>query len=601
MTFSLSGSTITQNGTDADLSGLAAIAGVQVISENGHAIYNVGDRQLQVRGSLSLDPEVEELVFGANAPFQTLLIPNGGHLTVGQEIAIGASQNRFSSGTWVRFTDASTDSFRESEASLRVGTGGRLDWFGGALYTNNPVAFMEGSLVTLYSQQCQIIFQTFGIQVRQRSENFDVRGMITRGGFLTLIANPARLAGWQPFDTGNQAVSFSSASPDNQFYIIENFNTSGLSGQHVAFWSNVWGRLVGSDVGTGVIAGGNSNSSNTNRGLYEIRQPVRLTVRAFSGAEVDGVKVYCQDTDNGNRLPPSVLALNEDYRPQRVYTHQFDASGQHTFDADGGILTGVVYKRTGAARNSDVIYDRRSRLNDATDTFRFAFYRYGFGIGVLDARLVGLGGSDLSQTLFDDLNITEPDLGTVLAYVRLANARQLYDAYAAFLSETYSGEESFALARSGDTIDAGGFDVDLVDSGPAFSLAGNTLTVNTGPVFTGSITTTGLITNTGVDVVGVLTDANGTRATFTLEVTGLPPGADVALYLDDGFDPQFLGALLATAIADASGVFSYRHASPGDLVHLQVISAGLEEFNQTLILQAANQSISVQLTEEVNL
>ena len=169
---------------------------------------------------------------------------------------------------------------------------------------------MEGSFVTVHSQQCQAIMQTSGVQIRQRSSNTDIRGLITRGTFITMIANAVRIAGWRPFDSGNQALSFSNTSPDNQFYIIEDFDAAGLSGQHIAFWSQVWGRLISNSEGTSVVAAGNSGSSNTNRGFYEIRQPTDINLRAFSGGSIDGVKLHIADTDNGNRLEAGLSLIH---------------------------------------------------------------------------------------------------------------------------------------------------------------------------------------------------------------------------------------------------------------------------------------------------
>jgi len=563
MPFSLSGSTITQTGTDNDLSGLSSVSGVAVIDERNHAVYNVGNRQIRINGTLSLDPETEELIFGDGAPHQKVQINNGGVFNVGEEIDIGAAQNRFSSGTAIRFTDASTDSFREAEADLRVNSGGTFNWFGGSIYMNNPMAFMEGSFVTIHSQQCQAIMQTSGVQIRQRSSNTDIRGLITRGTFITMIANAVRVAGWQPFDSGNQALSFSSSSPDNQFYIIEDFDASGLSGQHIAFWSQVWGRLISNSEGTSVIAGGNSNSSNTNRGFYEIRQPTNINLRAFSGGSVDGVKLHIVDTDNGNRLEAGVFLQSPSYLDDMVYTHQFDASGFNSFDVDGGILTGVVYKRAGADRNSDIVWDRRSRLNDTTDTFRMAFFGYGYGIGILDVSLRGLGGTTVSQVLFDDLSITEPDLATVQAYTQISDANQLYDAYAAFLFENYEGEESFDLNRMGDLIDAGPLNIVLDPTAPdAFDFDGSTITINTGDNFTGNITTQGIVTEGAVEVLGVITDANGTRATVVLTFSNIVAGSRLLV------QEAVSGNIIFNDIANQSTVtIPYAFSGPTDIIY----------------------------------
>ena len=171
-----------------------------------------------------------------------------------------------------------------------------------------------------------------------------------------------------------------------------------------------------------------------------------------------------------------------------------------------------------------------------------AFFGYGYGIGMLDVPLRGLGGTTVNQVLFDDPLVTEPDLAAVLAYTQIDTANQLYDAFAASLFENYEGEESFALNRMGNLIDAGSLDI-VFDQGAAqlIDLGGNVLTVRTGPSFDGSLTTTGLITlGSGVNVVGTLTDQNGTISLFTF--TGLQDGTEVRVFRESDMTEVGMGS-----------------------------------------------------------
>lgn len=63
MAFTLSGSTITQTGTDTSLSGLAGIAGVTTSQEAGRTIYNIGaGRNLVFGGTLTINASIEGIV-----------------------------------------------------------------------------------------------------------------------------------------------------------------------------------------------------------------------------------------------------------------------------------------------------------------------------------------------------------------------------------------------------------------------------------------------------------------------------------------------------------------------------------------------------------
>ena len=555
MPFTVSGTTITQSGVDTDLSGLASLPEVSASTFGGHTVYSIAAHRLAIAGTLNIDPETEELFFGTAVPLETLTVDNGGILNVGSEIDVGANLNRFSGGTFVRFARTTGSGFRESDASLRVNGGGTLNWFGGALFTSNVVAFMENSNVNIFSQQAQLIAQRLGVQIRQRSENTDIRGLITRGFFMTLIANPIRLDGWSPFDSGSgQALSFSSGSADNVFHIIGNFDPSGLSGQHVAYWSNVWGRLIGNALGSGVVTGGNSDNNNLNLGLYEIRQPTEITVSAFSGETVEGVKVYCVDTDNGERLAPNTIESNLDYLVDREYSHTFDATGQHTFDEDGGILTALTYRTVGGQRTENNERDYRSLNNDSTDVFQFVFGGYGYNIGVANVSLRGLGGTTISQTLFDDTSITQRDRSIVDAYTDINNSREFYDRFVSVFLETSTNEQSFGITRSGDLLDLGSRNLTIDASATeVFQIddAGD-ITIRSGD-FDGSITTAGIVTlENGSTVSGNLIDVNGAVINIT-SPNGLPFNI-LARRADTGAEFAYQHAVLSASFQVPVGV-----------------------------------------------
>jgi hypothetical protein len=84
MTFTLSGSVITQAATDANLSGLAALAGVTVSTQQGYTVYNIGDRQLNIGGTLTIDPEIEMLFVGYDGSGDLMTVT--GNLTIGRAI-----------------------------------------------------------------------------------------------------------------------------------------------------------------------------------------------------------------------------------------------------------------------------------------------------------------------------------------------------------------------------------------------------------------------------------------------------------------------------------------------------------------------------------
>lgn len=520
MSFSLSNGVITQSGTDANLSGLSSISGVTTITNGTQTVYNVGNLRISVTGNLTIDPEIEELSFGTSAPYPMVGVTSTGTLQIGFEYDVGGTTPRYSAGTWARFARQSASTSSDSQSALRVETGGTLHWYGGAMFCKAQVAFMAGSNVTIYSQQAQLIWQVPGNirQLRMLSSLADIRGFVTKGGFVTFIANPTAWSGWAPFDANaGQAFSFSSTSPDNVFYVLENFDPSGMDPtQYGACWSDSWCRLVNGAVGSAFVPGGNSDNNSNNKGLFELRQHLTVQVVSFSGGSAAGVKMRMVDTNNGNRLAANQIESNPDYTADRVYTHTFDSSGEHTFDTDGGILICLIHRRVGGLRLEGFTFDRRSTLDDTTDTFRQVFAGYLYNIGVFDTSLVGLGGTTLNATLFDDPAITETTEATALAYTTQETSARAYDHLKALLVRDFAGETELTCTKNGNTLDFGSLDVTINGTTTGEAVVTSSSVTLYCSTFTGNITTTGTVTFTSATIDGIVTDSSGTTGVLEL-------------------------------------------------------------------------------------
>ena len=55
--------TITQTGSDSDLSGLSGNSGVTITTDEGMTYYDFGVNRLSVKGGLKIDPESEVAIF----------------------------------------------------------------------------------------------------------------------------------------------------------------------------------------------------------------------------------------------------------------------------------------------------------------------------------------------------------------------------------------------------------------------------------------------------------------------------------------------------------------------------------------------------------
>ena len=121
----------------------------------------------------------------------------------------------------------------------------------------------------------------------------------------------------------------------------------------------------------------------------------------------------------------------------------------------------------------------------------------------------------LTTALLPDFSITEANRATVDGYNTIDSTLEAYDALKSLLVANYGGEGETIVARSGDTLDARGFNVVLDPNAPQVrAFDGSTITLRSS-TFEGSITTTGLVTlANGANVSGSVTDVNGTSVTI---------------------------------------------------------------------------------------
>jgi len=135
-----------------------------------------------------------------------------------------------------------------------------------------------------------------------------------------------------------------------------------------------------------------------------------------------------------------------------------------------------------------------------------------------------------------DSTITEATKATVDAYSTLETPEKLYDRAVSWLEGNITTETAFLVSLSGDTIDAGGYNVTIdATAGSAFAFDGSTITIKAS-TFTGNITTTGTFTlANGATIVGSVTDSGGTEFSTTIEVTGL---TSANIYLEDNTGTQ---------------------------------------------------------------
>ena len=525
MSFSLSSTTITQTGTDTDLTGLTGISGVTTFEQNNRRIYILNNRLLTISGTLSHDPENEELFFEDYAAGITLRI-NGTYNLGSYNSATG----RYSTGTALRFGRNSDSNYLESRSDVYIHSTGTFNWYGGTIHSQRQLS-NYGTWNT-YSQEAKLIgYGNVRKEIRQRSTNCNINGLVTKDYSFAAIANANQIENWTPYnDTAIAGFIVSSSFANNTFAITKGFNPSGATGAVSNFWQERWVKFINCFTGSDISVVGLSANSTANLGLVEIRQEVRLKYSDLNGNSLNGVKVSMTDTNNSNRLSANQIQSNPDYTTDRSYTGT-SSSGEVLFDTDGGVLVAVHWRDTGGAQNSNNEVDYRSSGGNSNDTFTFYSCDYSKQITTSTKNLKGANGVDLPVVMVPDLTISESNKTTVDAYTSIDNASKFYDRAKAYLYDNFAGESSTYVTRDGTSIDAGSYNI-VIDATAAsvFSVSGNTITIKSSR-YIGDISTTGTITlSNGATVIGTRTDSTGTNTITTLELTGLKTNTEVRVF-----------------------------------------------------------------------
>ena len=211
---------------------------------------------------------------------------------------------------------------------------------------------------------------------------------------------------------------------------------------------------------------------------------------------------------------------------------------------------------------------------EGTDEFDLAFSSYNHEIKTFERSLAGAEVFTLSEKVSLDASITEQNKATVDAYTTIDTAQQLYDRAKSYLVDNYAGETTTLVARSGNVLDAGDYNIVIDPSATsAFAFASNTLTIKSSGYASG-LKTTGTITiKDGVDITGMYIDGDvlveGEMKNITnVEVTG-------SLRFDSNVDKEIVIANSKLNILENLGTgqlsFENQNSTITDITDAEVI------------------------------
>jgi hypothetical protein len=366
MTFVLSGTTITQSGTDTDLSGLSSIAGVTTETVGGQTWYYMGDTKLSITGTLDHDPETEVLIFGDSAPASTVNIVSGGVYNLGQPITLNGF-TRYSEKLAVFVGNSSgSNTFNSTQGSLNVDSGGTWNWNGGVISAIKAVGSESaGAVVVIRNGIIDFRGQTTtatNVQFRAQFSTLDIINLKIFGGKSTWFDTPVtNFLGYEPIQMVEPLVG--GGAPSDAFFEVRNYAGEG-NVQDVTFLNNTTKttRLINPKKGTDIFGQGHSQQTTATRdGNLEIVSEFEYTLTDADGNPATDVKLFLEDVDSGQRL-------------DRINDYVTDRDLIATSDAVTGIVTGSKLIATQISDNDPTRpIERRTKSQDITDIDDFKF------------------------------------------------------------------------------------------------------------------------------------------------------------------------------------------------------------------------------------
>jgi hypothetical protein len=533
MAFAYSGGTITQTGTDANLSGISGLTGVTTSVRGAVTSYSLdASTKLTVSGHLTIDPRVNflEMLRDGNASF---IISGTGTLILGADLSYTYG-TQVTTGLALRAIGRAAQPW---QGYLR--SDGIIEWYGATLdmgggietRSGGSAKIREGVFISqpstgsnqghqiffLGGSTCDIIGlnKTLGTGTDRDNASVGING----------IATVTNLSGVT--STGSVAADNRSATLAPVPYISMNGFTPldrPLIAATTAFPHMI--DCSGLYVDSMSLGRRGAFGTVTRHGQVDAYKTCngKLTLNSVG---VSGIKVAWTDVDNGGRGTTAATEWGQEYLTDRTYTDTTDVNGEFT----QSVLESAWYTTNPLAASGWQGYSADKRL-EASEKITFKCFSYLNSPSTIQFVGNTTTPSDAVSPQSSDPTVTELVKATVDAYATIDTSAEFYDRAKSYLYDNFNQETVTMVSRAGALIDAGAYDVTIdATAVSAFALAGNIITIKAS-TFTGDMTTTGTITlANGATYVGTRTDTNGTiYPPLVVSVTNIVAGSRLQVY-----------------------------------------------------------------------
>jgi len=416
---------------------------------------------------------------------------------------------------------------------------GMLDIYGGTLLVDKGEVFWrlycdgkaDQMQVRVINVQC---FGSYGLGSR-------VDG--NRSIFIATIVGADNNTGACNARTAVSRVSITAIDSNQAGYVWLSTSQGGPSGRLIFPRLNELGR---------VIRSANSGHSGTN-----VMQVIAKK------SEVDQIPIFIVGQGNvtggsthtyryGNLLKPNYVDASNSVVTDTIKTAVIDSTDTivDTEDVSTGTRSELFIRHSDiVTRNGNMVLENGDGTLPSYVT-KYAPYdlnSFLFGKQINSAIVTAEDFYGATQTLLNDLVLTETNKTTIDSYTEIETAQKFYDRASAYLYDNYAGEGATIVSRASIDIDAGSYNIEVdASASSAFAFDGSKITIKASS-YSGNLTTTGLVTlANGAVVLGTITDANGSRATLQYSISGLVQHSRVQIYNVTADTEIFNGSVNAT-------------------------------------------------------
>lgn len=317
-----------------------------------------------------------------------------------------------------------------------------------------------------------------------------------------------------------------------------------------------------------------NNSGNSGNKVMEViakkSEVDQIPVFIQGGGSVSGTHTFRY----GNLLKPNYVDDSNSVITDTIKTAVIDSTNTivDTEDVTTGSRSELFIRHSDiATRDGNMVLENSDGTLPSYVT-KYAPYELNsflFGKQINSAIVTAEDFYGTTQTLLNDLVLTETDKATIDGYEEIDTPQKFYDKANAYLYDNYEGQSETLVSRDGNTIDAGSYNM-VVDAsaGSAFAISGNTITIKA-TTFIGNILTDGTATLfNGAKVIGRYKDT----ITLPWEVKNVEATSRIQLYNTTKDSLVHTEKLNGTAgqLIDVIGSYTGTEISVNDIIRLRV-------------------------------